>query len=52
MDTPLWNEKNPYVGNGKILNTSEVSELIQYVIKLPDHIVLKKITLFPKNEWH
>ena len=52
MDTPLWNEKNPYGGKGKILNTKEVCELIQYIIKLPSHIVLKKITLFPKNEWH
>ena len=54
IDTPLWQAKdNPYPGPpGKILEADDVARLVEYVAELPPHVVLKRVTLFPSNEWH
>jgi NADP-dependent 3-hydroxy acid dehydrogenase YdfG len=54
INTPLWNEKNPYPGNDKdkILNPLDIVDLVEYIGKLKNRIVLKNLTIFPSNEWH
>lgn len=54
IDTPLWQaEGNPYPGPpGKILEADDVARAVEYVAEQPPHVVLKRMTLFPTNEWH
>ena len=53
IDTPLWNEGNPYPGDRRrILRTEDVVRMVEYVADLPEHVVLKKVVVFPANEWH
>jgi len=53
IDTPLWNASNPYPGDkSRLLGPSEVANAGAYVVGLLQRVVLKKMTLFPDNEWH
>ncbi len=53
INTPLWNPNNPYPGDvEKLLNTSDITNTIEYIINLPQNVVLKSLTIFPKCEWH
>jgi NAD(P)-dependent dehydrogenase (short-subunit alcohol dehydrogenase family) len=54
IDTPLWNINNKYPGGSvhDLLDSNDVVDVIQYIINLPNNVVLKDITLFPKHEWH
>jgi len=54
IDTPLWNPKNPYPGGDvkQLLTSGDVAGLVEYVANLPDRVVLKRLTVFPSNEWH
>lgn len=54
IDTPLWNPAtNPYPGNlAETLRPGDVVQLIETVVDLPSHVVVKKIVAFPTNEWH
>jgi NAD(P)-dependent dehydrogenase (short-subunit alcohol dehydrogenase family) len=53
IDTPLWNANNPYPGDiARLLESSDIASLVEYVANLPERVVLKKLTLFPSNEWH
>jgi NADP-dependent 3-hydroxy acid dehydrogenase YdfG len=54
IDTPLWDEKNPYPGGGKenLLTPKDIVRVIQYVAELEARIILKNLTIFPNNEWH
>lgn len=53
IDTPLWNAGNPYPGDkSRLLSPGDVAEAVAYVVQLPQRVVLKKMTLFPDNEWH
>jgi short-subunit dehydrogenase len=52
IDTPLWNEYNPYPGNVKdLLSPYQVAEVVENVIESID-LVYKNITLYPENESH
>ncbi|MDA9058177.1 SDR family oxidoreductase [Candidatus Thioglobus sp.] len=55
INTPLWNDNNPYpvqedVSN--ILQISDVVNVVEYISQLHERVVLKSMTIFPKNEWH
>ena len=54
VNTPLWNENNPYPGNDieKILKINDIVEIVEFVSKLEPRIILKNMTIFPSNEWH
>lgn len=53
INTPLWDEANPYSGNvADILQPSDIVPLIYYISELPKHVVLKNVTVFPTCEWH
>lgn len=53
IDTPLWNESNPYLGDkSKLLKPEDIASLVEYIADAPDNLVLKTMTVFPKNEWH
>jgi len=53
IDTPLWNDENPYPGDKtRLLKPSNITEAVKYIINLPENIVLKNMTIFPDNEWH
>lgn len=56
IDTALWDEKknNPYPGSRKekILKPQDIVKMIEYVAELPSNVVLKKVVIFPSNEWH
>lgn len=54
IDTPLWNESNPYPGGdtSELLKSSDIVSIIEYISRLQSRIILKNITLFPSNEWH
>ncbi len=54
INTPLWNDKNQYPGSdvNKILNPNDIVNIIEYIVELPENVVLKNVTLFPTCEWH
>lgn len=53
MDTPLWNESNPYPGDkSKLLQCSDVVDMVCYISNIENRVILKNITIFPSNEWH
>jgi NADP-dependent 3-hydroxy acid dehydrogenase YdfG len=53
IDTPLWNSDNPYGGDtDKLLKPDDIANLVNYISELPDNVVFKEATLFPKNEEH
>jgi NADP-dependent 3-hydroxy acid dehydrogenase YdfG len=54
INTPLWNESNPYPGDhkDKILHSADIVNIIEYISTLEQRIVLKNLTIFPSNEWH
>lgn len=54
INTPLWNVNNEYPGGNvqDLLSSNDVVDLMQYIINLPNNVVLKTVTLFPKHEWH
>jgi uncharacterized protein len=54
IDTPLWNPDNVYPGGdvSQLLKSGDIASLVEYVANLPERVVLKKLTLFPSNEWH
>jgi NADP-dependent 3-hydroxy acid dehydrogenase YdfG len=54
IDTPLWNEKNQYPGEDKseILQGNDIANLVEYIVNQPSNVVIKKVVVFPMNEWH
>jgi NADP-dependent 3-hydroxy acid dehydrogenase YdfG len=54
IDTPLWDPAtNPYPGElAQVLRPDDVVGVVTHVVDLPPHVVMKKIVLFPTNEWH
>lgn len=52
--TPLWDSRtNPYPGDiGRIMEPAEIADLVDFILKQPEHTLYKKIILFPTNEWH
>ena len=53
-DTPLWDKgNNPYPGDlSKILKPEDIVNMVEYIADLPKKVVLKKVVIFPSNEWH
>ncbi|MFC1921606.1 SDR family oxidoreductase [Chloroflexota bacterium] len=54
IDTALWNEEtNPYLGDlSKVLKPEDIVDMVEYIANLPGRVVLKKVVVFPSNEWH
>ena len=54
INTPLWNDENPYPGINKdqILQCSDFVKTVEYISELEPRIILKNLTIFPSNEWH
>jgi len=54
INTPLWNQANPYPGGDttKLLTAYDIAKLVEYISQQPANVVLKKIIAFPSNEWH
>ena len=54
INTPLWSDSNPYPGEdkAKILQCSDIVNIIEYISELEPRIILKNLTIFPSNEWH
>jgi len=55
INTPLWNNNNPYPAQenvSNILQISDIVDLVEYISQLHERVVLKSMTVFPKNEWH
>ena len=54
INTPLWNSLNPYPGGdpAQLLQPDELAQIIMQVISQPGHVVVKKLIVFPSNEWH
>jgi NAD(P)-dependent dehydrogenase (short-subunit alcohol dehydrogenase family) len=54
INTPLWNPANPYPGGdtAQLLQSEELSKIVMQVINQPSHVVVKKLIVFPSNEWH
>ena len=53
INTPLWNENNKYPGNvDDIIQSDDITKCVEFIYNLPDNMVLKNITTFPKCEWH
>jgi len=53
INTPLWNEKNPYPADlSSCLKSSDIASLVLYIANLPERIIFKNATIFPNNEWH
>ncbi len=54
INTPLWNEDNPYPGGDtkQLLQCSDIVNTVEYISGLEPRIILKNLTIFPSNEWH
>lgn len=54
INTPLWNDINPYPPGdlNRALQTEDITNIVDYVLNMPGNIELKTIKLFPDNEWH
>jgi NADP-dependent 3-hydroxy acid dehydrogenase YdfG len=53
IDTPLWNENNPYNGDkSKLLKPEDIANLVGYIAELPNNVVFKNATVYPVNEEH
>ena len=53
INTPLWNENNKYPGNvNNIIQPDDITKCVEFIYNLPDNMVLKNITTFPKCECH
>lgn len=54
INTPLWNRgDNFYPGDkSKLLEPTEVADLVRYVLDAPDRTLFKKMVFFPTGEWH
>ena len=53
INTPLWNKNNIYPGDtGKILQSLDIVNIMQYIINLPHNVIMKQIIMFPECEWH
>jgi len=52
INTPLWNDQNPYSGDvNKLIDTRELSDLVEFIL-INNHTTYKHITLFPNTEIH
>jgi dehydrogenase/reductase SDR family member 7B len=53
INTPLW-DKNKIAETARtgFMDASEVAEFISTIIDLPDTLIMKDVTLLPKNEWN
>lgn len=52
IDTPLWNEDNPYPLENRLIKPQEIIDLIDFILSHPGHTVYKRLVFFPDNEWH
>lgn len=54
LNTPLWNDKQPYPGSDveKTINPNEIVKLIDFINDSDSSIEYKTIKLFPDIEWH
>lgn len=54
INTPLWNDDNPYPCGevNKAISPSEVVNLIDFVYNSKSNIEYKTIKMFPDTEWH
>lgn len=54
IDTPLWSQEgNPYPGDlKKLLQPDDIARMVETVTDLPPNVVMKKLIVFPSNEWH
>merc|ERR1711972_849615 len=60
IDTPWWRKDHPYGGDkthddgttSHLIQTQEIVDLIEYQLQQPTNRVYKRVTFFPKNEWH
>ncbi len=51
IDTPLWNESNPYPGiTEDLIDPEELADLVGFVLDKPT--LYKKLIMFPMSEWH
>ena len=55
INTPLWDaDNNPYPGGdtSKLLDAQAISGMVENITNQPSNVVIKKIIVFPSNEWH
>ena len=54
INTPLWNETNPYTGGNKskLLQVDDIVNIVEMISSLEPRVILKNMTIFPSNEWH
>ena len=53
INTPLWNEENPYDGDkGRLLRAMDIVKVIDFIIQSGNRIVFKELVFFPNSETH
>ncbi|HHP7241951.1 MAG TPA: SDR family NAD(P)-dependent oxidoreductase [Cyclobacteriaceae bacterium] len=52
IDTPLWNEDNPYPLENHLIKPEEIVELVNFLICGGSKTIYRRIVMFPDNEWH
>ena len=52
IDTPLWNEDNPYPLENRRTKPGEIVELVDFILTRESSTIYKRIIMFPNNEWH
>jgi len=52
INTPLWDNLGFHADTSKLLDPTEVAELVMNTYKAPNNMVLKTVQFFPDMEWH
>ena len=53
INTPLWNEENPYSGDKeRLLRAADIVKVLNFIIESGNRIVFKELVFFPNNEIH
>ena len=52
INTPLWDNLGFHADTSKLLDPTDVAELVMNTYNAPSNMVLKTVQFFPDNEWH
>lgn len=53
VDTLLWNDSNPYIGDKlQLLKVEDIAEVVEFIATRPLRVIVKKIVMFPESETH
>lgn len=54
IDTDLWKRlpEEYDLDVSQFMQPQDISNVVKFVLRLPNHLILKEMTFFPTNDWH